>query len=75
MTITGKIESVIGKVPRYFSDNTLDFAGDRDYSPPIYNVWSFAKKSNEVSHFGNSEQRIVDNLLYLYTEPFDIFVF
>lgn len=41
---------------------------------PIYNVWTFAKKSNEVSHFGNSEQRIVDNLLYLYTEPFDIVV-
>lgn len=39
---------------------------------PIYNVWTFAKKSNGVNHFGNSEQRIVDNLLYLYTEPFDI---
>lgn len=45
-----------------------------DFEPPIYNVWTFAKKTNEVSHFGNSEQRIVENLLYLYTEPFDIVV-
>jgi len=45
-----------------------------DFAPPIYNVWAFAKKTNEVSHFGNSEQRIVENLLWLYTEPFDIVV-
>ena len=41
---------------------------------PIYNIWTFGKKTNEVSHFGNSESRIVDRLLYLYTEPFDIVV-
>lgn len=45
-----------------------------DFEPPIYNVWTFNKKSNEVGHFGNSEQRIVDNLLYLFTNPFDIVV-
>lgn len=47
---------------------------DADFTSPLYNVWTFAKKTNAVSHFGNSEQRIVDNLLYLYTEPFDIVV-
>jgi DNA-binding XRE family transcriptional regulator len=47
---------------------------DEDYKPPIYNVWAFGKKTNETAHFGNSEQRIVDNLLYLYTQPFDIVV-
>jgi DNA-directed RNA polymerase specialized sigma24 family protein len=47
---------------------------DSDYVPPLYNVWTFAKKTNGVSHFGNSEQAIVDNLLYLYTQPFDIVV-
>lgn len=47
---------------------------EEDYAPPIYNIWSYAKKTNEVSHFGNTEQRIVDNLLYLYTEPVDIVV-
>lgn len=45
---------------------------DEDFTPPIYNVWSYGKKTNGVGHFGNSEQRIVENLLYLYTEPFDI---
>lgn len=47
---------------------------DEDFETPIYNIWTFTKKSNSVSHFGNSEQRIVDNLLYLYTNPFDIVV-
>lgn len=41
---------------------------------PIYNVWTFAKNSSEISHFGSSDPRIVDRLLYLYTEPFDIVV-
>ena len=47
---------------------------DEDWQPPIYNVWTFSKKTNEVSHFGNSEQRILDNLLYLYTVPLDIVI-
>ncbi len=47
---------------------------DADFTPPIYNIWAFAAKTNAVSHFGNSEQRILDNLLYLYTQPFDIVV-
>mgnify|MGYP001226822532 CR=1 FL=1 len=50
-----------------------DFS-DAEFSPPLYNIWTFSRKSNSVSHFGNSEQRIVENLLYLYTEPFDIVV-
>ena len=44
------------------------------FEPPLYNIWTFGKKTNEVSHFGNSEVRIVDNLLYLYTNPFGIVV-
>ena len=44
---------------------------DSEFEVPIYNVWTFAKKTNEVSHPGNSEVRIVENLLYLYTNPFD----
>lgn len=45
---------------------------DAEFNPPLYNIWSFGKKTNGTSHFGNTEQRIVENLLYLYTEPFDI---
>lgn len=47
---------------------------DSDWTPPLYNVWSYGKSSNSVEHFGKSEQRILENLLYLYTEPFDIVV-
>lgn len=45
---------------------------DQSFEVPLFNIWSFAKKTNTTSHFGNTEQRIVDNLLYLYTQPFDI---
>jgi hypothetical protein len=52
-----------------------DFTDEQGhYHGPLYDVWSFNAKTNDVSHFGNSEQRILDRLLYLYTEPFDIVV-
>ncbi len=47
---------------------------EADWSPPLYNVWSYGAKSNAVAHFGNSEQCILDNLVYLFTEPFDTVV-
>jgi DNA-directed RNA polymerase specialized sigma24 family protein len=45
-----------------------------DFERPIYNVWKQQEKSNGSEHFGNSEVRWVDNLLYLYTQPFDVVV-
>jgi len=45
-----------------------------EFTQPLYNVWRFSKLNNEVTHFGNSEQTIVENLLYLFTKPFDIIV-
>jgi sulfur transfer protein SufE len=45
-----------------------------DCEPPIYNVWKQQTKTDGSSHFGNSEVRWVDNLLYLYTKPFDVVV-
>ncbi len=47
---------------------------DEYYQPPIYNIWKKQEKTNSVSHFGNSEVTWLDNLLYLYTKPFDIIV-
>lgn len=47
---------------------------DADWKPQLYNIWNFAKLSNSTGHFGNTEQGIVDQLLYMYTEPFDIVV-
>ena len=40
-----------------------------DFDPPIYNVWKQQSKTAGVNHFGNSEVRWLDNLLYLYTNP------
>ncbi len=48
---------------------------DEYFKPPIYNIWKQQDKSNAVSHFGNSEITWVDNLLYLYTKPFDVGLF
>lgn len=47
---------------------------EEGFQTPLYNVWAFGKKTNETSHFGNTEARIVDNLLYLYTQPLDIVI-
>lgn len=43
-----------------------------DFDIPIYNVWKQQEKSAGSTHFGNSEVRWLDNLLYLYTKPFDV---
>lgn len=53
---------------------TLAQHADADFTPPLYNIWTFKRNTNTTTHFGNSAQEIVDNLLYMYTEPFDIVV-
>src|SRR5262249_46601873 len=48
-----------------------DFDGD-DSPRRIYSVWNFPKATNEVRHFGNIPPEIVDNLIFYYTQPFDV---
>ena len=36
--------------------NKVQFS-DESWQPPIYNVWTFAKKTNGTSHFGNTEKQ------------------
>ena len=50
------------------------FLNSPDFEVPIYNVWKQKTKTAGVNHFGNSEVRWLDNLLYLYTNPADIVV-
>jgi len=45
-----------------------------EFDPPIYNIWKQQTKSSGSEHPGNSEAKWLDNLLYLYTKPFDIVV-
>tara|TARA_R110000824_G_scaffold400963_2_gene610107 strand:- start:1913 stop:3187 length:1275 start_codon:yes stop_codon:yes gene_type:complete len=47
---------------------------EEDWKPPLFNIWNFAKNANSVKHFGNTHVGIVDNLLYTFTEPFDVIV-
>ena len=58
----------LGKTQQSAADHATDF------DVPIYNVWKQQTKSEGSAHFGNSEVRWVDNLLYLYTKPFDVVV-
>ena len=73
-TVNNEIEesSKIDKCPKLRKLHAL--YQDEKFVPPIYNIWTFKALSNEVQHFGNSEQGIADNLMYLYTKPFDIVV-
>jgi hypothetical protein len=45
-----------------------------DFDVPIYNIWKQQNKTSGSKHFGNSEERWLDNLLYLYTSPFDVVI-
>jgi transcriptional regulator with XRE-family HTH domain len=45
-----------------------------DFTPPVYNVWQTRERSEQSNHPGNTEVRWLDNLLYLYTKPFDVVV-
>lgn len=48
---------------------------EADWQTPLYNVWRWNKDDDTaVDHFGNSHVGIVDRLLYLFTEPFDVVV-
>jgi DNA-binding XRE family transcriptional regulator len=78
-----EVAEAVGVPRKTIDDWTTDFgesclAKDSPFppgfEPPIYNVWKQQTKSNAVSHFGNSETRWVENLLYLYTDPASIVV-
>lgn len=60
--------AVYGKTQQAAADHATEF------DPPIYNVWKQQEKSNGSAHFGNTEVRLLDNLLYLYTSPFDVVI-
>jgi site-specific DNA-adenine methylase len=45
---------------------------DGETPRPLYNDWRFTRNENGSTHFGNTDPRILEWLLYLYTKPFDI---
>jgi hypothetical protein len=66
-------DSLVRKV---FQNQTNQAAASHatDFDVPLYNVWKQQEKTSGSKHFGNSEVRWLDNLLYLYTVPFDVVV-
>jgi len=66
--VVGQISANLPKSDQATSEHATDF------DLPIYNIWKQQAKTPGASHFGNSEIRLVDNLLYLYTQPFDVVV-
>jgi len=55
-------------------DTTTIYVPDKpvDFKPQLYNIWNFAKITNETRHPGNIPHEIIENMLYYYTEPFDV---
>ncbi len=45
-----------------------------DFTIPLYNVWKYKECAEQSEHSGKTNVKIVDNLLYLYTEPLDVVV-
>lgn len=70
-TVTNVVSGISEKLPN-FQKAMAEHA--TDFEVPIYNVWKQQSKTEGASHFGNSEVKWLDNLLYLYTKPFDIVV-
>jgi len=73
-TVTDKIADFAENVESYNFGIFRNFEQDESESSGrrVYNLWNFAKANNEVRHFGNIPPEIIDNLLYLYTQPLDI---
>lgn len=64
-TVDDRLETLAEKYREYYSAK-VTFHPDT-FDRPLYNVWKQQEKSGDLKHFGNSETRWVENLLYLYT--------
>jgi hypothetical protein len=76
----GLSESEIKKTTLSFQNaklpnGTILEANHSDLTPlPIYNVWKQKEYRSDKKHFGNTCIEFLDNLLYLYTKPYQIVV-
>jgi hypothetical protein len=70
----GQVLKEMADLPKLSNPEQASASHATDFTTPIYNVWKQQDKTAGASHFGNSEIRWVDNLLYLYTKPFDVVV-
>lgn len=64
------ISEILQKLSVEFYGNDSDIF--RNFEPEAYTVWNFPKLTNQTKVFGSIPQEIIDNLLYYYTEPFNV---
>jgi len=56
------------------SDKLSALYQDADWQPPLYDIWNVAKNTSAVKHYGNTASEFVDNLVYTFTDPFEIVI-
>lgn len=78
--VVGLSEGEIAKVTISFQNAELPNgrileANHSDLQPlPIYNVWKQKEYRSDKKHYGNTCVEFLDNLLYLYTKPYQIVI-
>jgi len=70
--VVGESQKTVSNVLDGFSKNGNIAEITKDFKPQLYNIWNFAKITNETQHPGNIPHEIIENLLYYYSEPFDV---
>lgn len=73
MQVTRIVSNILEALPKcYKLDSRYE---EPDWIPFIYDIWNPGKKSEaQHSHYGNTCMEFLDNLLYVFTEPFDIVI-
>lgn len=69
-----QVSQITAELPKLGKQEKASAEHATDFDPPIYNIWKQQQKTAGSGHFGNSDVRWVDNLLYLYTSPFDVVI-
>jgi transposase len=68
--IFGVTQQAVSKI---LTKNSARGESCKDFSPPLYNIWSLQKQDNSTtSHFGSFPLYFMKSLLYYHTEPWDI---
>jgi DNA modification methylase len=66
-------QTITSKIAKFTENGKFaESSNFRNFEPQIYDIWNFHKATNEVRHFGNIPPEIVDNLMYYFTNPFDV---
>lgn len=63
-----------GNLAEFPKDSQANATHATAFQVPVYNIWKEQKPPPGLTHFGQTYVRWLDNLLYLYTNPFDIVV-